>query len=88
MTKQIAKKDVEMALIQMGRAMKTIVGAYSPNANHISISVVNGDIDVSACEYDGEKEVVVEKDILDAVEFQDGTIRINGEYIRPEGMLA
>lgn len=82
------KTDIEMALIQLGRAMKAIVEAYAPNSNHISITVVDGSIHVNACEWDGPGEDYITKDILDAHEFSDGTLRINGEYITPGVKIA
>lgn len=79
----MTKKDAEMALIQLGEIMQSIVGIYAPNANHISITIVNGTIMVSACEFDGEKSEYIEKDILNAYKFTDGEMYIDGEYIKP-----
>ena len=70
----MTRRDVEMALIQMGRAAKTIVCAYAPNANHVSIDIVNGTISVNACEWDGEAGDYVEKNILNLTEFADGEL--------------
>ena len=80
----MTRKDTEMALIQLGQVMKDIVEGYAPNANHTSITIVNGTIMVSACEFDGEKSEYIEKDILKADKFTDGEMYIDGEYIKPE----
>lgn len=80
----MTRQDVEMALIQMGRAMRTIVAAYAPNANHASITLVNGTIKVDACEWDGDADDYVEKDILNAAQFADGVLLMGGKYIQKE----
>lgn len=80
----MTRQDVEMALIQMGRAMKTIVAAYAPNANHVSIDVINGTIRVTACEWDGNAEDFVEKDILNAAQFANGVLLMGGKYTQKE----
>ena len=69
----MTRREVEDALIQMGKAMSTIVGAYAPNANHIMVSVVNGTINVDACEWDGVNSRYIEKNILKQCEFADGS---------------
>lgn len=80
----MTRRDVEMALIQMGKAMKVIVEAYAPQANHINITSVDGQISVNASRYDDDNVSYIEQDILDAVLFTDGTLKICGEYIRPK----
>lgn len=76
----MTRLDVEMALIQVGKAMQTIVGAYAPNANHMSVDVINGSISVSACEWDNDEGDYIEKDILSATLFPDGSMMMHGEY--------
>jgi hypothetical protein len=61
--------------------MKGIVEAYAPNANHASITITNGTIMVKACEWDGEKNEYIVKDILNAVQFKDGDMKVDGAYI-------
>lgn len=78
------KHDLELALLDMGKALRTLVSAYKPNANHMSVDCIDGNIHVRACEYDGEKYEYVEKDILNATLFKDGTLYIDGQYIRPD----
>jgi len=81
----MTRKDTEMALIQLGQVMKAIVEGYAPNANHMSINCINGQLSVSACEFDGEAGEYIEKDILKAVQFKDGDLLIDGQYIKPDG---
>lgn len=77
----MTRKDTEMALLQLGQVMKTIVSNYAPNANHVSIDYINGQLSAHACEFaDGE---YIEKDILKAIQFADGDLLIDGQYIKP-----
>lgn len=82
----MTKREMEVSLIQMGKTLQTLVCAYSPNANHVGITIVNGNISVNACQYDGEKEEYIEKDILNATLFADGVMHLDGQYIYPEGV--
>lgn len=84
----MTRKEVEMALLQMGREMKAMVEAYAPNVNHMSITAVDGTIMVTACEWDTERQTYIVKDILDAIQFKDGDIKTGGEYIDAEGGAA
>ena len=79
----MTKREMELALLDMGKALRTLVGAYKPNANHMSVDCIDGNIHVTACEYDSEKYEYVEKDILNAMLFADGTLYIDGKYIHP-----
>ena len=76
----MTRKDVEIALIQMGKAMKTIMAAYAPDANQTRVSVVNGTIMVYACRYD-DINATTNDVYLDAALFTDGSMNICGEYI-------
>ena len=84
----MTRPDIEMAFIQMGKAMKEILGAYAPNANHAEISVSGEMIRVRAYEWDDDKDDFADSDILNAVLFADGTLKINGQYIKPKGEVA
>lgn len=80
----MTRKNAEMALIQLGQIMKTIVSNYAPNANHVSIDYINGQLSARACEFDDTAGKYIEKDILKAIQFADGDLFIDGEYIKPE----
>ena len=79
----MTRKETEMALIQLGQVMKTIVSNYAPNANHVSINCINGQLSARACEFDDESGEYIEKDILLAIQFKDGDMLIDGQYIKP-----
>lgn len=79
----MTRKDTEMALIQLGQVMRAIVGNYAPNANHMSINCINGQLSARACEFDDESGEYVEKDVLLAIQFKDGDLLIDGQYIKP-----
>ena len=79
----MTRKDTEMALMQLGQVMKAIVGAYAPNANHISINYINGQLSAYAHEFDGDACEFVEQSILEAIQFADGELLIDGQYIKP-----
>ena len=81
----MTRKEIETALLDMGRALKTIVGSYAQNANQVSITIVNDQIGVTACEYHDDGPEIIRREVLDAVAFGDGTLKIDGQYIRPEG---
>lgn len=72
-----------MALIQLGQVMKAIVEGYAPNANHVSIDYINGQLSARACAFDDDKGEYIEKDILKAILFRDGDLLIDGQYIKP-----
>ena len=76
----MTRLEAEMALLHMGEAIKQIVSAYAPNANHMSVDVINGSINVSACEWDNDEGDYIEKDILSATMFPDGSMMMHGEY--------
>ena len=82
MTEQMTRRDIEIAVLQVGEALKAIVEAYNDKANHITLSVVNGQISVSACEYDDAK-MDIKESILYGVQFPDGTVYADGQYTRP-----
>lgn len=85
----MTKRETEMALIQLGQAMKIIVEGYAANANHMSISVIGDHISVNACEYDSVAMTTIERDILNARLFDDGTLYVDGQYVKPgEGDVA
>lgn len=77
----MTRQEVELAALQMGEAMRTIVWAFRPDANQIEISSVNGQLAVRACVYDNDRNKTVER-LLDAMLFPDGTLRLGDEYIR------
>ena len=79
----MTRKDTEMALIQLGQVMKTIVSNYAPNANHISINYINGQLSARAHEFDDDTGEFVETNILEAILFKDGDLLIDGQYIKP-----
>ena len=77
----MTKQEVELAALQLGEALRTIVWAYSPASNHMEISAINDQLSVRACVYDDEKREIVNQ-TLDATLFPDGTLRLGDEYIR------
>lgn len=79
----MTRKDTEIALIQLGQVMKAIVEGYAPNANHMSINCINGQVSARACEFDDESGEFIEKDILQGILFKDGDMLIDGQYITP-----
>lgn len=79
----MTRKDTEMALIQLGQVMKAIVEGYAPNANHVSIDYINGQLSARACAFDDKAGEYIEKDILKAIQFADGDLFIDGQYIKP-----
>lgn len=78
----MTRNEIELAMIEIGKQIKAMVGEYKPNANHISIDVVNGNISVSACEFDVKINKIKEH-ILSAMLFADGGLKLNGMYIEP-----
>lgn len=79
----MTRKDTEITLIQLGQIMKTIVSNYAPNANHASIDYINGQLSARACEFDDAAGEYIERDILKAIQFADGDMYVDGQYIRP-----
>lgn len=79
----MTRKEIETALIQMGMFAKSIVADYAPNANQVHITVVNGTISVTACQWDNVKDDFVERGILNATLFDDGTLFSDGRYEYP-----
>lgn len=85
----MTKRDTEMALIQLGQIMKSIVNGYAANANHMSITAIGDHITINACEYDSVAMKTIERDILNARLFDDGTLYVDDQYIKPgEGDVA
>ena len=80
----MTRRDVEMALIQMGKAMKTILSAYAPNANQADISLIKGMIIVRAHEWNSDDDDFAERNILDATLYPDGVLRLGSDYITPK----
>lgn len=64
----MTRMEVEEIMLQMGRDIRDIVGRYAPNANHVSLDVIDGAILVRACEWDNENREIIVRDILDAYE--------------------
>ena len=81
MTKAITRMDVEIALIQMGRAVKALMEAYAPEANQTRITIVGDNIMVHACRYDGKDADTNINNIIDGMQFDDGVMHVGGEYI-------
>lgn len=77
----MTKQEVELAALQLGEALRTIVWSFRPDANQIEISSVNGQLAVRACVYDNTRNETVER-LLDAMLFPDGTLRLGDDYIR------
>lgn len=81
----MTRKDVEMALIQLGQAAKTIMEAYAPEANQTRITIVGGNIMVYASRYDGKDADTNISNIIDGALFADGMMRLDDEYIPANG---
>lgn len=77
----MTKQEVELAALQMGEALRTIVWAFRPDVNHISINSVNGQLSIYACIYDDDSNEIAEN-VLNATLFTDGTLRMGDDYIR------
>lgn len=77
----MTRKNVEMALIQLGQAAKTIMTAYAPEANQTRITIVGDNIMVYASRYDGEDADTNINNIIDGTLFADGMMRLDDEYV-------
>lgn len=82
----MTRKEVELALLQIGQQIKDIAEAECPEANQVCVDVVDGMIFVRACVYEGEGKEI--KDILNAHKNPNGTLYVNGEYIWAEEVSA
>lgn len=83
---KMTRADVELALIRLGQAAQAIVAAYQPDANQVRISVVDGNVMVFACRYDGD-DAATNADYLDATRFDSGEIKIMDEYLSDDFYL-
>lgn len=84
----MTRREIEKTFLQMGKLMKEIMAEFAPNANHISIDIVDGTIMVNAHEYDRKAQDIIERGILNARLFKDGSARIDGEYIKAKEDVA
>ena len=80
---EMPRREVEDAMLQMGIAMRTLIQAFAPDANHCEISVIDGNIYVDACHYDSALQERVET-FIDAALYPDGTVRHGKEFTFPE----
>lgn len=84
----MTRREIEKTFLQMGTLMKEIMAEFAPNANHISLYIIDGTVMVNAHEYDNEAQDFIEKGILDATLFADGSAQIDGEYIEAKEDVA
>lgn len=84
----MTRRGIEKTFLEMGKLMKEIMAEFAPNANHISIDIVDGTIMVNAHEFDRKAQDFIERGILDATLFDDGIARIDGEYIKAKDDVA
>lgn len=71
--------EAEMSLLQMGKEIRDIVAAYAPNANHASITIVDGTIMIRSSQWDNVNDEFIEADILDAIMCPDGSVYCRGQ---------
>ena len=81
----MTRQEIEMTLLHMGEALETIVKAYSPEANQMSIRVINGQIHVSAGKYTEGQGLT---ETIDATKYLDGVIRSGDRYTINDKHLA
>lgn len=84
----MTRGEIEKTFLQMGKFMQMVMADFAPNANHISIDVVDGTIMVNAHEFDRKAQDFIERGILDATLFTDGSTKIDGEYIEAKEDVA
>lgn len=73
---------LEEALLHMGQTMKAMVKMYCPSASHVSITMVDDNIDIHASELDRTADDYGNAAILDAVLFPDGKImHVDGDKV-------
>lgn len=75
----MTRDELEMALLQIGKAVQTLVGAYRPDVDQIRVTVCDGQICAYACVYGDDGSNLEE--VLDANAFPDGTVRFGRRYI-------
>lgn len=68
------RKELELALLHIGQAIQTIVGAYRPDANSIRLSIFDKRVNVKACVHD-YNNCAEDEYVLDATLLENGTMR-------------
>lgn len=72
----MTKLECEMALVRVAQAAREICKAYDPDINHLSLTCIDGNVDVVAYKQDADEKQ------LDCYMFADGMYRFGGQYVK------